>query len=395
MLIFFLALAANFYLAQAEVRDAPRGVDYRLDADLSYFSTQSNFTAGGGSTEDLPDSGYFTELVTRFLYTQDLGKMQRLYGGFTYSMVESDDGFTTRENSGLNEILMGGQLWLNSGSLHLVPQADLVYPLFRIDRNSDDALLGEGAMKIRGGSWLILPYGNFIPFVYVSYEYRDEGRSHNLPYSVGAKLQMDSLWLQGEFRGYERLISNEDTETRAARDAFLQRVNGGSYRYYSMNPAVGELAGSAGITVLDSWMIYGGVAYTIRGSSAAEGLTGTIGLAYTPNPGNSSSRRRSSTPNFESGTETLKEADQYFNEDPRVPPRPKPSTPKQDASELLAEPIQEVPETAPAKPKNDGMKVQMRAKPKAKPKAKKPAKPKRTKKLDKLLRDAEKNLENM
>jgi hypothetical protein len=281
MLTLFFRLISVLCVAWAEAPEAPTHLDYRVDANFSYFSTDSNYAPGGGSSTTLNNNGYFTDMITTGKFTQDLDREMRVYGGFTYSMTESYDGTNTRSNAGFNELMAGGQYWMDILGFPTVPSVDLVYPIVRVDRGSDDALLGEGAIRVRGGSWMRLNRGTWVPFVYLGYEYRDEGRSHAIPYSAGLKWRNNPMWAQLEYRGYERLFANSDTENRTSRDTFLQKVDGGSYRYYSINQAISEAAFEAGYS-FGAFAIYAGAAITINGSSTANGYSGIIGAAYTP-----------------------------------------------------------------------------------------------------------------
>lgn len=281
MLTLFFRILGVLCVAWAEAPEPPTHMDYRIDAGFLYFDTETNFNAGGNSSEDLHNDGYFTDMIFSGKYTQDLDKKTRVYGGFTYSMTESYDGFTTRENAGLNELMGGGQYWLKVLGFPVAPAADFVYPLVRVDANSNDALLGEGAMKLRLGTWAMMGRPVFDPFIYLGYEYRDEGRSHAVPYSIGVKWKNKPLWAQAEYRGFERLFAASDTSNRNQRDDFLKRVDGGSFRYYALNQALSEAAFEAGYS-FGIVQIYGGAAITVNGSSAADGYTITVGAAYTP-----------------------------------------------------------------------------------------------------------------
>ncbi len=397
MLTLFLHLIATGLSATAQVPAPPSGLDYRVDASVTYFTSQTNYTAGGGATQDLRNGGSFTDIIGKALYTQDLNKTQRVYGGATYSQTESSDGTITRANNGINEILAGGQWWFRMGQYRLVGAGDFVYPMYRVDRGGDDVPLGEGAMKIRLGGWFIYPMGQLTPFGYLSYEYRDEGRSHAVPYAVGAHYKMGNLWLQGEYRGYEKLFDNADTENRASRDVFLQRVSGGSYRYYAINPAMSEFAASVGYT-FGTISAYGEGSYMVNGSSVADGMTFMLGLAYTPAGRVSDSdydddsmidsgrtRRRSSEPI----EDPMPSSDDGFlaEPDPRVaPPAPPPPPPP--------------PPSGGDSFDSSGGQLQMRsnrpARPAPKPKPKPAPKPRTKKdKLDKMLKSTEKTLQGL
>lgn len=404
MLTLFLQLMTLSFSAAAEVPQPPGGLDFRVDANLTYFSSQTNYGAGGGSREDLRNGGYFTDIIGRLQYTQDLNRSQRVYGGFTFSQTESSDGTNTRTNNGFNEILAGGQMWFPMGSYNLVAAGDFVYPLYRVSRDGDDVPLGEGAMKIRGGGWFIYPMGKLQGFLNLGYEYRDEGRSHAIPYSAGAFYKLTrALWVQGEYRGYEKLFDNADTENRASRDLFLQRVSGGSYRYFALNPAMSEVAVSAGYT-FGTITVYGDAAYMVNGANVADGMTFMAGLAYVPggritdrgepddeevfNP----HRRPRRTEPIE---EHLPPDDDGFmaEPDPRVPPPD--SAPPEEA------PLRDEPAMKPAESGGGEVQLQMRkappkAKPAQKPKPKPKPKPKsKREKIDKMLQNTEKTLQDL
>src|SRR5262245_31581252 len=109
--LFFVVM--NVFAVRAEAPEAPKRSHYRIDAYGSYFTTSSNYEAGGSSTRGLNDDGEFTDINGTALYTQDFDRTSRVYGGFSYGSVESYDGFFTRNNAGLKELMVGGQYWMS------------------------------------------------------------------------------------------------------------------------------------------------------------------------------------------------------------------------------------------------------------------------------------------
>ena len=428
MLTLFLLAFAISNVSHAEMPESPKGLDYRIDANGTYYNSSVNWKTGGGSTQDLLNGGYFTDFIGQVTYAQDLDKFRRIYGGFTYSSTESYDGTITRTNSGFNELLAGGQYWYRFSGYRLVPAADLVYPLVRVDREADDVLLGEGAIKAKFGSWVLFPNGRWVPFGYLGYEYRDEGRSHALPYSVGIKWKMaPPLWAQFEYRGYERLFANADSENRNVRDAFLQKVNGGSYRYYSINPSYSEFNVEAGYS-FGPVSIYGGFAISINGSSAADGWMGMAGIAYSPlgtlkAPPDEFERINSPSSTPDRFTPQVDPFDEFDPtkppKDPAPPPRRKPAPPPpppppqaQPPADSQGAPVDEPPQDVQAPPPAAAPKVQPQGQPEAQPsvelraapkkvaprppppKPKPKPKPKKNK-VDKILEETEEGLKNL
>lgn len=284
MLTVFLLLLGIPFEARAQAPELPIENQYELRLESSYFTTSGNFNTGGGSTTGLDENSSFTTSQTQFQALYDLRKNLRLNGGLNWGWSESYDGVfdTARHHSGVSEYFAGVQHWTRMDYLFLAPQADFVFPAFRIDENSDQVLIGEGAMRLRGGSWALLRIQHFRPFIYLGYEYRDEGRSHLVPYHLGIQYNSPKFWAQFDFRGYESLIDDEDSNFRDERDLYHRRVNGGSYHFYAINPAYSEIAMEAGFA-LGPVNLKTGFALSMNGSSSAEGWTGLVGISYAPN----------------------------------------------------------------------------------------------------------------
>lgn len=354
----------------------------------SYFSSTANYSDDGSST-DLANGGDFTSVMGDFIFSYDWKPDWRFYGGATAGYVETSDGNFTRSNSGLNEIVAGAQNWYDVGSFDLGVQGDFVYPFFKIDENSDEAFMGEGAMRIRTGAWAIYPMGPLKPFGYLGFEYRDGGRSFLLPYSVGMKYTLGKIWVQGEFRGYESVVDDADTDNRADRDVILSNVNGGSYRFYSINPAVSEIAAEVGIR-LGSITLLGGVAMTVIGSSSADGWTAMAGFAYSPSIG---PREKVIEDDFKIRSERYDES-VFQPEEPVLREEPAPTAPAPLAPQNTPPPPPTKPRKSPKQQAmDDAQDVEMQIELQQIP-AKKKKKKKKSKNVDKLLNDVEKSLEN-
>lgn len=400
MLSLLSVLLAACISSFAEVPTSPRAGRTELRGTAAYFSSSANYTAGGGSSEELLNGGELTSVMGEFIFSYDWKPDWRFYGGATAGYVETSDGTFTRSNSGLNEILAGAQNWYELGRLDLAVQGDFVYPFFKIDEESDEAFLGEGAMRLRGGAWAIYPMGAMKPFGYMGFEYRDGGRSFLVPYSVGLKYKLGKIWVQGEYRGYETVVDDADTDNRVDRDVILGDVNGGSYRFYSINPAVSEFALEAGIR-LGSITLLGGVAMTVNGSSAADGWTAMAGLAFSPTDVSRgkvveddfdirSERFDESVFENERAPETKKSEEPQFREDPSfVEPSPVAPPETNPTPAPAPKPRKSPKQQAMDEAQDVEMQIQLQQIP-----AKKKKKRKKSKNVDKLLNDVEKSLEN-
>ncbi|MGE3684276.1 MAG: hypothetical protein AB7G93_21360 [Bdellovibrionales bacterium] len=286
MLTLFLSTFAILCPTHAQTPTVPQAGRYTVGIDLSYFETDANFLAEGGTSQDLPGGAGFTHGNALFQFGYDWNRNWRSYAGTNVGYAESRSGTTsddtTRTQVGLSDVFAGGQYWTRLGSVLLGPQVDFVYPVFRPDESADEALIGEGALTLRAGGWGYLRFQQFRPFIFAGYEYRDGGRSHLLPYRVGLEFHPTSeFYLQAEYRGYKSVTDDSDSNNRTPRDAYLVRVNGGSFRFYSVDPRLSEVALEGGYT----FGVIGfkvGASMPLNGASAADGWTGLIGLEYSP-----------------------------------------------------------------------------------------------------------------
>lgn len=285
MLTAFFLLFQLGISSHAELPAKPKSGRYTLGAEATYFKTDANYESGGGSYESIPGNVTATQFDLRGAY--EFGRNWRTGAGLGISSVVAEGDPNSGSNSGLSDLSLSAQYWLNHSGLHIVPQADFVYPLFKIDEASQDTLIGEGAMTFAGGSWLIWPQAFGTPFAYLAFKYRDGGRSFLLPYSLGMHFSPrgHSWWVQGELRGYRTIVDDADTDNRTERETFLATTNSGSDLYYSINPSLMEVKASGGLTLLRRWIVHGGIAQSINGASAAQGMTFSLGLTFGSRPG--------------------------------------------------------------------------------------------------------------
>ena len=287
MLTLFLTAAAILFSApaQAQLLPPPAPGEYQLRGEFSYFKTTANFDGTGSKSALLNGASLSTmnglgEFI--FDWTEEIRLHAGLVGGQTTANRQSTlaTPVEAHTNAGLSEAWVGGQYWYHYAAFDLVPDLELHYPLFRVDLNSGDPLLGEGALRLNGGAWLVGQWGDWRPFGFLGYEYRDEGRATLMPYHLGLQwLPENGWWAQAEMRGYQTLTNDTNTDNGTVRDLYLARIQGGSERFYSLNPASHELAVMLG-THFGQMGIYAGGAMTFMGKNSADGLTFTVGLTF-------------------------------------------------------------------------------------------------------------------
>jgi hypothetical protein len=278
MLTLFFSLFAVMCPVHAELPQPPRAGAYTLGGTFQYFDSGANYLTDG-SSQGLAGGGHFTHMLGSARLDYAWSSMWRSYAGFSYAYTQSTAAGIDRTNSGLNEMLIGTQAWWRVENFYLAPQVDLTYPFWHIDEDSDGALLGEGALQLQAGVWGLWRLGSLQPFGYLGYDYRDGDRAALLPYALGVYLRPAGWWVQGEYRGYVSVSDDADTPNRTPRELYTTRVDGGSFRFYSVNPSLGELALSGGVH-FGAWSVFAEFAKTMNGVSQADGWMGLAGLSF-------------------------------------------------------------------------------------------------------------------
>ncbi len=278
-------VCAVFFSICADGADTPASMkpgSYRVGTDFRYFSSKANYKSGGGTSKELANGSSFMHIHNGYFGEYAVSRPLRVRGGLDLGFTRSEDGTTTRDNSGLKDIQLGAQYdVLSSRRFALTPDAEFVYPIFRVESGTDDSLIGEGAMELQGGTWAIAKFSSINLVSFLGMRYRDEGRSFILPYRLGAQYRSSSFSWLGELRGFRTFTDDSKSNNRSERESVTTRVNGGSLYFYSVNPELMELATQAGFG-FGEWQVVAELAWSINGASYADGWTLGGGLRYQP-----------------------------------------------------------------------------------------------------------------
>jgi hypothetical protein len=281
MLTLFFAVFAVMCPAHATIPLPPKTGAYSLGLDVQYLKSTANYTTASES-KSLAPGAYLTNILGDVRASYDWAPRWRSYAGLSLSNTETSNGVTNHSNMGLNEVTAGSLMWFDIARFSLIPQVDFAYPFWHVDENGDSALLGEGALRLRGGVWALWRLHVIHPFLFTGFEYRDGGRSSLVPYAIGAHLGMHRFWMQLAYQGIFSAVDDSDSsdEGRATREAYLSRVNGGSFEFYSVNPSVGEVAFEAGVNLSASFKFSGELAMSLNGTNAADAWRGLLSLTF-------------------------------------------------------------------------------------------------------------------
>ena len=210
----------------------------RFDAylDAKYFKTQANFGSSGEKKNLAANSSVQNlnlQTTARYLFFNDIG----LYSGLNFNNIESNNGLTSRSNSLLTNVFLGGDYQFFHSEKWSI-YADISYSLAneKIDLNQDAAVASEGANEFKALLVAVLNFESFRSFAKLGIDYRNKGFSALSLYGFGGEFPMGDSALGVEFAGSSTIKDDENTNAPLVRDTLTNRVNAGSRMVYAINP---------------------------------------------------------------------------------------------------------------------------------------------------------------
>jgi hypothetical protein len=268
---FFAAFFASHIAAAAgEIPQVWKKGYSEFRATTSYYSTSANFVERG-SVVDLPSGRSLTNLNLRTQLRHNFVRDFSAYVGATVSQTTSKAGAVTRENTELSEIFLGATktIWRRPNFI-LLGELEGSFTTDKIDPQTARALTNDGvdyvlprllAKKLMRKVWIGATLG---------FKLRDEGLSGLLLWSDRVGYNFGKFDASIGLSGFESV--KKDEVSQSARDTVTTRVNSGSLRFYSYNPALMQLD-----AVLD-WKASPTLSTTFFASQALDGQRYSSGL---------------------------------------------------------------------------------------------------------------------
>ena len=328
MLMLFFTLQTLISNAQAERPQPPQTSAYRIGAGAEYYQTTHNFDSQGESRKLIGD-GDFSTVSGELNASYDWNRMFRTSAFMSFANARSNgtptllgpgsfNNLVARSNTGINELGTSVQAWLPVDVLHLAAEAGVRYPLWSVNEDADQPLIGEGAGQYNLGLWAIAKTKPVQPFGYLGFTYRDAGRSSLLPYAVGAHLQVRQWWAEASWYGQFTVMEDADTQNRAMRDYFVNRVDAGSYRFYAVNPTLHNLQLQTGFQ-FGPFGLLAGFSTSMMGNNAADGWAIHGGLSFSSEIFSKPAANTGADPRFQLQQDKYDES--LFQENSAAPPQ--------------------------------------------------------------------------
>jgi hypothetical protein len=326
------------FLSNAATLHFKKG-DWLLATSGQMFQTNGNYVGSGGASSLAPGNSFQT-LQAEVLSRYSLNSTWALFAAAHFAMSDSKSNNVNRNNSSLTEAVIGTHTKLEFSAFDLIPELSYLFPFEKNNNNQDSVMSSEGVTVLDARLRGQVAFEHFNLFSHAGYAMRS-GRSHLLNWELGFELPVSqSLLLGAKIYGSQSISNDPDTggSAEASRLAATNRVNGGSYYYYSVNPSLIEAEGFAKIKLGSRWAIGGFGGLTVSGSNAAAGwyAGGTLDFLFNTEPV-VRKRSRSKTQISVDPTDFSEDIDDGVDQKIFYPPptQPTPARQQEDTSSIL------------------------------------------------------------
>ena len=245
------------------------------------FNTKSNYNSKGNE-QDLLTNRSYKLMSGRVWGAFDWDERLRAYVSTGYAQATSSNGFSTGEQtgSGMTDVEVKAYWEAGFRPWFFRPFGRFVYPMQRVSLGTRTPIYAEGAMEVEAGGRMGYDWNGITPYAQVSLRYMDEGRATLLPWSLGAQVKYNFLLAGLELYGQEVLKKDSKSDDPRDKQFVTDFSNGGSYKFYAVDPSYYEVRAYVGADVLNQLILRLGYGQTLLGKNAAAGQTILLSLEY-------------------------------------------------------------------------------------------------------------------
>lgn len=281
-LTMLLLLALQGEMAKASFDDYQRfrRGTYDFAFETRYEKTTANYLSSGNSFRALPYDQSFELLNFNLLARYDMSRRSSWYSQLGIASATSYGLDARRTNSSLTDATFGYAYLIYSDAFEMITDFSVLAPFNKVSENTDTALNNEGVIQVTGLLRIQKEFSWLATYSYVGAQYR-QSRSALVPWAVGAENVSSSWLVGGKVFGYQSITDDADTSTKSQRLIVNDRVDGGSLKFYAVNPSWIDSEVYLKFKSQGGLTFAGGLGTTLTGTSYAAGMHATLGLMYT------------------------------------------------------------------------------------------------------------------
>lgn len=296
--LLFAAFCSNAFATVQEGFHFYHPGDWDLRVGGGYFTTDTNYV-NSGQTSKLVNGGSLSlfsgEVYTRFVFSPELA----FFGNLEMADAESKGNGINKSFMGITSAKGGVEYrFAVSRGVDLIPEFSFSVPFTKINMDQDTAINSEGVNQTFFNLNAQTVVTNFRLIGSAGYLMR-ASRSTLAPWSVALEMPFTTSVFGARIFGYESIGKDPDTggTNETTRNITNLRVNGGSLKFYSINPALIDSEVYVSFNIAQSMRLGLAGGLTLNGANNASGYHVDAALTYRFGSRSYEGIRRSSTPN--------------------------------------------------------------------------------------------------
>lgn len=215
--------------------------EWQLNIDSSIIKSTENFN-NTGNTATLTNGGSFLNLTNKISFVNRRRKDWHIYGGTDINYSQSNLGVEQRTNSKINSFHFGSNFNKVYKKVEFVPIAEATLAFTKVDSSNDETLIGDGASVLKLGTWVKTKYKSFLPYAYAGIDYKTDDLASPYYLILGSAWPLRHSLLFIELNYINNWRGDSYANQPNSRWNLINRVNGGSYYFYSVNPTHTDFA---------------------------------------------------------------------------------------------------------------------------------------------------------
>lgn len=282
LLILIFSIFSSFINAQTWIDDQPfNELGFQLGVESQMFNTKSNYN-GKGNEQDLLANRSYKLMSGRIWAAMDWQEQMRIYASAGYAQATSSNGITDGEQTGSGLTDVEARAYWESGFRPWIfrPYGRFAFPIQRVGLNTRTPIYAEGAMQFEGGARLGYEWKGLSPYLQAGLLYQDEGRASLLPWHLGVQYNYKAFLAGFEFYGQEVLKKDSKSDDPRDKQTVVDYADGGSYKFYYIDPAYYEARAYVGANILNKVEIRLGLGQTLMGKNSAAGQTYLLSAVF-------------------------------------------------------------------------------------------------------------------
>jgi hypothetical protein len=277
-LLFQLSVEAKIY---GPKRYDSAGLETYISSEAYY--TNSNFDSNSNESH-LTGSNYYMlvdiPVGIRYPITPIWDFEAELTGSWAKSKSSDPTFGGERTNSQIHEMRLSTDTLMPMDGFDLIPELEAIFPFGTISGTTDSVMIGEQVTSFTGKLNLQTRFSQTDLFSYLGYQKRGSGRSDLLPWSVGLGWNAGVNMLGLRVFGFQSATQDSDKSNELTREATNYKVNGGSLKFYAVDPAVTSIEALWFLKFPRQWQLQFNAGLDLAGTNYSKGQFAGLTLIF-------------------------------------------------------------------------------------------------------------------